>query len=142
MLISIPTILGGSYILPTVKKSYGYLNFPVQIGFKYNLSQRWNIFGEAMYRFMNTDELDYIADGQLIQHYSASAPADTYNFQGSRSGKDQFFSAKVGISYNLIKIYGEEKWKPGKKSNLASLKEKQVSDKKPGFFGRLKFKRK
>jgi hypothetical protein len=142
VLISIPTILGGSYILPTVKKSYGYLNFPVQIGFKYNLSQRWNVFGETMYRFMNTDELDYIADGQLIQHYSASAPADTYKFQGSRSGKDQFFSAKVGISYNLIKIYGEEKWKPGKKSKLASLKEKEASDKKPGFFGRLKFKRK
>jgi hypothetical protein len=142
VLISTPAILGGTYILPTVSKSKGYLNFPVQIGFKYNVSQRWNIFSEASYRFVNSDELDYIADGQLIQHYSASAPADLYKFQGSRSGKDQFFSAKVGISYNLIKIYGEEKWKPGKKSKLASLKEKESTSKKPGFLSRLKLKRK
>ncbi len=140
--ISTSTILGGSFDLPIVKKTKGYMHVPVQLGFKYNLTQRWNIFGEAMYRFVNTDELDYIADGQLIKQYSTSAPADTYNYQGSRSGKDQFFSFKGGISYNLIKIYGEEKWKPGKKSKLASLKEKEASQKKPGFFSRLKFKRK
>ena len=63
-------------------------------------------------------------------------------YQGSRSGKDQFFSVKAGISYGLIKIYGEEKWKPGKKSRLASQKEKESGDKKSGFFSRLKFKRK
>jgi len=141
VVISTSTILGGSYALPVVSTSKGYVQFPIQLGFKYNLSQRWNIFGEAMYRFVNSDELDYIADGQIIQHYSTSAPADRYNYQGSRSGQDQFFSIKGGISYNLIKIYGEEKWKPGKKSKLASLKEKEASQKKPGFFSRLKFKR-
>ncbi|MFM6994258.1 MAG: DUF6089 family protein [Sediminibacterium sp.] len=129
-------------ILPFIRSTKGYMHIPVQLGFKFNLSQRWNIFSEAMYRFVHTDELDYIADGQLIQHFSPSVPADTYNYQGSRSGKDQFFSFKGGISYNLIKIYGEEKWKPGKKSKLASLKEKEASQKKPGFFSRLKFKRK
>jgi hypothetical protein len=63
-------------------------------------------------------------------------------FQGSRSGKDQFFSAKVGISYNLIKIYGEEKWKPGNKPKSASLKNKGADEKKSGFFSRRKLNRK
>lgn len=140
--ISTSAILGGTYILPTISKTKGYVNIPVQLGFKYNLTQRWNIFGEAMYRFVNTDELDYIADGQILQHYSASAPVDTYNYQGSRSGKDQFFSVKGGVSYNLIKIYGQEKWKPGKKSKLSSMKAQNAGEKKPGFFSRLKFKNK
>lgn len=109
----------------------GYVHFPIQLGFKYNLTQRWNLFIETMYRFTTSDHLDFLPDGQLAN-----------SFQGSRSGKDQFFSVKGGISYNLIKIYGEEKWKPGKKSRLASLKEKESGDKKPGFFSRLKFKRK
>lgn len=135
--------LGYEYrFLDTMNKSKGYLNFPIQLGFKYNIAQRWNIFGEAMYRFVASDDLDYFADGRIFQHYNASAPANTFNYQGSRSGKDQFFSVKGGISYNLIKIYGEEKRKPGKRSKLASLKEKEASQKKPGFFSRLKFKRK
>ena len=141
--LNVPSTLGPEYkFLDTVNKTKGYLYFPIQLGFKYNLLQHWNIFGELMYRFVKSDDLDYFADGRIFQHYNASAPANTYNFQGSRSGKDQFFSAKVGISYNLIKIYGEEKWKPGKKSNLASLKEKEASEKKPGFLSRLKLKRK
>jgi hypothetical protein len=90
-----------------------------------------NLFAEASYRFTNTDELDYLVDGSLV-----------YDYQGSRSGKDQFFSIKGGVSYNLIKIYGEEKWKPGKRSKLARLFEKDASEDKPGFFSRLKFKRK
>ena len=126
----------------TVKQSKGYLNFPIQLGFKFNLTRHWNIFGELMYRFVASDDLDYFADGRIFQHYNASAPANTYNFQGSQSGKDQFFSVKGGISYNLIKIYGEEKFKPGKRSKLASLKEREANQEKPGFFSRLKFKRK
>ena len=140
--ITTPTIIDGRFDLPIVENKAGYFHMPVQLGFKYNLRKRWNVFGELMYRFVSTDELDYLADGQIIKQYSAPAPADKYNFQGSRSGQDQFFSFKGGISYNLIKIYGEEKWKPGKKSKSSSLKEKGVSQKKPGFFSRLKFKRK
>ena len=63
-------------------------------------------------------------------------------YQGSRSGKDQFFSAKAGISFNLIKIYGEEKWKPGKRSKLSSRKEQAEGQAKPGFFSRRKLNRK
>jgi hypothetical protein len=126
----------------TVNKSKGYLNFPIQLGFKFNLTRRWNIFGELMYRFVTSDDLDYFSDGRIFQHYNASTPENKFNFQGSRSGKDQFFSVKGGISYNLIKIYGEEKFKPGKRSKLASLKEQEASQEKPGFFSRLKFKRK
>jgi hypothetical protein len=127
----IESSVGESRVLsiPTEKK--GYSNFPIQLGIKFNLIQRLNFFAETQYRFVNSDELDFIADGQLV-----------LNYQGSRSWKDQFFSVKGGVSYNLIKIYGEEKWKPGKKSKSATLKEKGSSEKKPGFFSTLKFKRK
>jgi hypothetical protein len=136
-----------SVSLPEIKKSKGFLHFPVQFGFKYNLSQRWNLFGEGMYRFVNSDELDFLADGTLLVQTQKVASVATgatpvkHNYQGSRSGKDQLFSFKAGLSYNLIKIYGQEKWKPGKRSKLASLKEKESSQTKPGFFSRLKFKR-
>jgi opacity protein-like surface antigen len=113
----------------SIKKQYLY--FPIQLGFKFNLTKRVNLFAEVMYRFTNNDELDYLVDGKLVN-----------NYQGSRSGKDQFFSVKGGISYNLIKIYGEEKWKPGKRSLMNRLKGEETGQDKPGFFSRLKFKRK
>jgi hypothetical protein len=127
----IESSVGESRVLsiPTEKK--GYSNFPIQLGIKFNLIQRLNFFAETQYRFVNSDELDFIADGKLVN-----------NYQGSRSGKDQFFSAKGGISYNLIKIYGEEKWKPGKRSLMNRLKGEETGQDKPGFFSRLKFKRK
>lgn len=135
--------------LPEVKKAKGFVNFPIQFGFKYNLSQRWNLFAEGMYRFVNSDELDFLADGALVVQAQtvASVPVGAsqivHKYQGSRSGKDQFFTVKLGFSYNLIKIYGEEKFKPGgKRSKLASLKDKESGQNKPGFFSRLKFKRK
>lgn len=132
-----------SVIYPNQSASKGIIHFPVQIGFKFNLTRRWNIFAEAMYRFALSDELDFFPDGQiLVQTQKAETGSSAYNYQGSRSGKDQFFSVKGGISYNLIKIYGEEKFKPGKRSKLASLKEREASQEKPGFFSRLKFKRK
>jgi hypothetical protein len=116
---------------------------PIQIGFKYNLTRRWNVFAEAMYRFTLSDELDFFPDGQrLVQTQKAATGTSAYNYQGSRSGKDQFFSVKGGISYNLIKIYGEEKFKPGKRSKLAGRKNQESNQNKPGFFSRLKFKRK
>lgn len=138
-----------SISLPEVKKAKGYVNFPIQIGIKYNLSQKWNLFVEGMYRFVNSDEVDFLADGALVVQSQtvASVPVGAtqivHNYQGSRSGKDQFFTVKAGFSYNLIKIYGEEKFKPGaKRSKLASLKDKESGNNKPGFFSRLKFKRK
>ena len=131
-----------SVVFPNISASKGIIHFPVQIGFKYNLTRRWNIFGEAMYRFTLSDELDFFPDGQiLVQTQKAETGSSAYNYQGSRSGKDQFFSVKAGISFNLLKIYGEEKFKPGKRSKLASLKEKESGQDKSGFLGRLKFKR-
>ncbi len=131
-----------SVVFPNISASKGIIHFPVQIGFKYNLTRRWNIFGEAMYRFTLSDELDFFPDGQiLVQTQKAETGSSAYNYQGSRSGKDQFFSVKAGISFNLLKIYGEEKFKPGKRSKLASLKEKEAGQDKSGFLGRLKFKR-
>ena len=127
---------------PIINTTKGVLHFPIQLGFKFNLTKRFNIYAEAMYRFAFSDALDFMPDGQKLMHTQKKLTGTSaYNYQGSRSGKDQFFSVKGGISYNLIKIYGEEKWKPGKKSRLASLKEKESGDKKPGFFSRLKFKR-
>jgi len=149
-----------SVIYPNHSASKGIIHFPVQIGFKFNLTRRWNIFAEAMYRFALSDELDFFPDGQLMEHRQKNASGSKFmvggpfdgqkigagnylsKYQGSRSGKDQFFSVKAGISFNLLKIYGEEKFKPGKRSNLASLKEKEAGQNKPGFFSRLKFKRK
>ena len=133
----IESSVGESNVFSTPTEKKGYSNFPIQLGFKFNLIQRLNIFSELMYRFVNSDELDFIADGQLY-----SIPASTIKYQGSRSGKDQFFSVKGGISYNLIKIYGEEKWKPGKRSLMNRLKGEETGQAKPGFFSRLKFKRK
>jgi hypothetical protein len=145
---SVTPLYVDSSSMPEVKKTKGFVNFPVQFGFKYNLSQRWNFFAEGMYRIVNSDELDFLTDGALVvqtQKY-ASVPVGSTpiinNFQGSRSEKDHFFTIKAKISYNLIKIYGEEKWKPGKKSKLSTLKEKGSSEKKPGLFSRLKFNRK
>jgi len=149
-----------SVIYPNHSASKGIIHFPVQIGFKFNLTRRWNIFAEAMYRFALSDELDFFPDGQLMEHRQKNASGSKFmvggpfdgqkigagnylsKYQGSRYGKDQFFSVKAGISFNLLKIYGEEKFKPGKRSNLASLKEKEAGQNKPGFFSRLKFKRK
>ena len=132
-----------SVVFPNLSANKGIVHFPVQIGFKFNLTRRWNFFAEAMYRFTLSDELDYFSDGQLLVHtQKKETGTSVYNYQGSRSGKDQFFSFKGGISYNLIKIYGQEKFKPGKRSKLASIKAKETSDNKPGFFSRLKFKRK
>jgi outer membrane protein W len=147
--------------MPELKKTTGFVNFPIQFGFKFNLSQRWNLFAEAMYRFVNSDELDFLADEQFIEHKQTIKSGASFmiggsafdvekigagnlvnKFQGSRSGKDQFFSAKVGISYNLIKIYGEEKWKPGNKPKSASSKNKGADEKKSGFFSRRKLNRK
>ena len=131
-----------SVIYPNHSASKGIIHFPVQIGFKFNLTRRWNIFAEAMYRFALSDELDFFPDGQLMEHRQRIGVGNYLaKYQGSRSGKDQFFSVKAGISFNLLKIYGEEKFKPGKRSKLASLKEKEAGQDKSGFLGRLKFKR-
>ena len=123
--------IGESNVFPNLPENKGYINMPIQLGYKFNITKKWNLFAEALYRFTTSDELDYLIDGSLV-----------YNYQGSRSGKDQFFSIKGGISYNLIKIYGEERFKPGKRSKSDRKKDKESTQNKSGFLSRLKFKRK
>ena len=145
---------------PNLSPSKGIFHLPVQLGFKYNLNKRWNIFAEVKYRFTLSDELDFFPDGQLLEQRQKISSGSNFmiggtfdeerigtgnfvnNYQGSRSGKDQFFTIKAGISYNLIKIYGEDRWKPAKRSKLASQKERETKQKKSGFLSGLKFKRK
>ena len=128
---------------------------------KLTARKRSDIIREAMYRFTLSDELDFFPDGQMLEQRQKNEAASQFmiggsfdeerigagsfinRYQGSRSGKDQFFSVKGGISYNLIKIYGPSKGKPGsKRSKLDSLKARGSTQNKPGFLSRLKFKRK
>ncbi|MFN5188198.1 MAG: DUF6089 family protein [Chitinophagia bacterium] len=150
-----------SVVFPSLGSRKGIIHFPIQIGFKFNLSRRWNLFAEATYRFTLSDELDFFSDGQLLEQRQKNESGSQFmigglfdeqrigagsfinKYQASRSGKDQFFSVKCGISYNLIKIYGPSKGKPGsKRSKLDSLKARGSTQNKPGFLSRLKFKRK
>lgn len=87
------------------------ITMPLNIGFKYNLVGSFNIFGEFTYRFTSSDKLDHFGDN------------DTYKpgliaYQASTSGKDQFFSAKLGLSYNLLRIYGPDARPKAKRENL------------------------
>jgi hypothetical protein len=54
------------------------------------------------------DDLDFLSSG--INTSSG--------YQGSASGNDRFFSAKLGISYTFNRIYGMEKNEPKKSKGL------------------------
>ena len=49
--------------------------FPLNLGFKYNIKGPWNVFGEATYRFTNSDKIDYFADD--TKHIPAGLPYDS-----------------------------------------------------------------
>ena len=101
--------------------------FPINLGMKYNINGPWNIFGEATYRFTTSDRIDYMSDVYIL-----------HGFQGSSSGNDQYFSAKLGISYNLLKIYGPDKMKSPRKSFFKRNEQRTGNAYKKGFFGFLK----
>lgn len=86
------------------------ITYPINLGFKYNLSGPWNIFGEATYRFTNSDKIDFLADN--THHIPAGFK---YDIQASTSGNDEYFTTKLGISYNLRSIYGPDKPKTPRK---------------------------
>jgi hypothetical protein len=110
--------------------------FPLNLGFKYNLSGPWNLFGEVTYRFTSSDKIDYFSDD------SRHIPIDyKYVFQASSSGNDQYFSTKLGVSYNLLSIYGPDRPKTPKKWFFFKTKENQPSkSKSKGFFSKFKGK--
>jgi opacity protein-like surface antigen len=95
------------------KKSPLNLTLPLNLGFKYNIYRKFNIFAEATYRYTTTDKLDFI-DGNSTP-MTAAAPL---GYQGSTSGNDRFFSAKLGISYSFNNIYGIAEYKPKKSIGL------------------------
>lgn len=95
------------------KQSPLNLTFPLNLGFKFNFYRQFNILGEATYRYTTTDKLDFL-DGNATP-MTAAAP---FGYQGSASGNDRFFSAKLGISYSFNHIYGIEQYKPKKSIGL------------------------
>jgi hypothetical protein len=109
------------------------ITMPLNIGFKYNVVGSFNVFGEFTYRFTSSDQLDHFGDKD-------SHPNGGVNYQASTSGKDQFFSAKLGLSYNFLRIYGPDPRPKAKRENLFS-KTSKSSNKGPkkslfGFFKR------
>ena len=129
--------ISGSTNIDTPKTQRTIL-FPVNLGFKYNISGSWNIFTEVTYRFTNSDKIDYFSD----VNYHIPAGSSTI-YQASTSGGDQYFSTKLGVYYNLINIYGIEQHKnPKMKRTLFSknaYKAPKNSNKK-GIFNFLKRK--
>ena len=110
------------------------ITMPLNIGFKYNVVGSFNLFSELTYRFTNSDELDHFGDKD--SHLNGGL-----NYQASTSGNDQFFSAKLGLSYNLMKIYGPDPRPKDKRGNLFS-KTSKSSNKgtKKSLFGFFKRK--
>lgn len=87
------------------------LTFPMNLGFKFNVYRRFNIFTEATYRYTSMDDIDFLSSG-------SSAYNTASGYQGNASGNDRFFSAKLGISYTFNRIYGMEKYEPKKSKGL------------------------
>ena len=114
---------------PTTQRTFV---FPLNLGFKYNMFGNFNLFSEVTYRFTSSDKIDYFADDN--QHFVTRSKL---NFQPSASGNDQYFSAKMGISYTLISVYGPDK---PKKDKIARGKGKQDNSKNSGLFGLFKRK--
>jgi hypothetical protein len=103
---------------------------PLTIGFKYNVVGSFNVFGEFTYRFTNSDQLDHFGDNNIY-------PKGGINYQASTSGKDQFFSAKLGLSYNFLRIYGPDPRPKAKRDNLFSKTSNKGTKKSLfGFFKR------
>lgn len=95
------------------KQSALNLTFPLNLGFKFNVYRRFNILAEATYRYSTTDKLDFVDDNATP--VTLAAP---FGYQGSASGNDRFFSAKLGISYSFNNIYGIAQYKPKKSIGL------------------------
>jgi hypothetical protein len=83
----------------------------MNLGFKFNVYRRFNIFTEATYRYTSMDDIDFLSSG-------SSAYNTASGYQGNASGNDRFFSAKLGISYTFNRIYGMEKYEPKKSNGL------------------------
>ena len=108
---SVVVLSTAALLIGEQKKSALNLTLPLNLGFKFNVYRRFNIIAEATYRYTNTDKLDFIDSNPTP--ITTAAPL---GYQGSTSGNDRFFSAKLGISYSFNNIYGISEYKPKKKS--------------------------
>jgi hypothetical protein len=112
----------GSALYPE-SKPYGSMAvcFPLAIGFKYNMTEKTNIFAEVGYRFTNTDYLDDVSgtyapdafaalpNGQpsvayLLQDrsYETGTPIGIKGRQrGNSLQKDAYVIAQIGLSFNI-----------------------------------------
>jgi len=127
--------INGSTNLDTPTTQRTFL-FPLNFGFKYNLTGNFNIFGEVTYRFTSSDKIDYFADDtrRIPEGFK-------YDLQASSSGNDQYFSTKLGVSYNFVSIYGPDKPKKSKKGLFSKGGgDKSKSTSKKGLFGFFKRK--
>ncbi len=95
--------------------------FPLSVGIKKAISERLALFGEAGYRFTTTDYLDDVSSTYagraafLPENYKGADAAIALQLQdrsinhtgkqglqrGNSLAKDGFFTAQIGISYNL-----------------------------------------
>lgn len=89
------------------------LTLPLNLGFKFNVYRRFNILAEATYRYTTSDNLDF-----LDVNSTPATLAAPFGYQGSVSGNDRFFTAKLGISYSFNNIYGISQYKPNKSIGL------------------------
>ena len=128
---STPLRDSSNYKIPGAStKAPNIITMPLTIGFKYNVVGSFNLFGELTYRFTNSDELDHFGDNNIY-------PKGVTNYQASTSGKDQFFSAKLGLSYNFLRIYGPDPRPKAKRDNLFSKTSNKGTKKSLfGFFKR------
>jgi opacity protein-like surface antigen len=110
---SVVTLSTAALLSGSQKKTGLNLTFPLNLGFKFNVYRRFNIIAEATYRYTNTDRLDFIDENPTP--VTSAAPL---GYQGSASGNDRFFTAKLGISYSFNDIYGIAQYKPKKSIGL------------------------
>ncbi len=116
-------------------KTQRTLVMPLNFGLKYNIGGPWNILGEATYRFTNSDYIDYFGDENTY-----TPPNNATTYQASTSGKDQYFSLKLGLSYNLLKVYGPENNKNYTKGLFGKKREKADKSSKRSLFSIFKRK--
>lgn len=143
--ITLENVDGSNIVDPRIIKRKNLFNFPIQLGVKYNLSQKINLFTELSYRFTNSDKLDFMADEAILVNTSATSAIN--RFQGSKSGNDQFMTVKAGISINFISIYGQEKFNKSRNYKISKWVGKnanapQAKYEKVGILNRLQFWRK
>jgi len=111
-------------------KTIRTITYPINLGLKYNVIGPFNVFGEATYRFTNSDQIDYFADNEIIN-----------GLQPSASGRDQYFSLKIGLSYNLKKTWGPDKQYNEKQKTLFGVDEPDdKASSKKGFLSLFKRK--